>query len=444
MTLGGEREGKAVATNPPVSRRRAMQLGIAGAAAVAGFPAPAVIAADKPKLLIGVPSSLSTPYGVADDTDHLNGTTMAIEEINAAGGVLGREIESFVPDVDKLSPESCRQAIAACIDKKVHAISNAFLFAPIPAMDESVKYKCPYLQGNTQRNATLAYKADPKKYSQVLQTDPSEVNYGWTYPLWLTKMEETGAWKPKNRKIHIVAEQVGYCQTILKAARESIPKYKFELAAVTDIQYPVNDWSPVIQKLKEVDAGAIMIDHWVAAEYAAFCKQFSADPVPGAIVYLQYGPSQPEFLELGGPATEGFCWSTVLGVYGDKIGQDFRAKYLKRFPKFVGNMGLVYTGNGYDIVQYLKRSWEATKNPEDFDANCKWIRENPYRGVCGMMNMNNEFQEALHYPDNGFGNQASELEKGMSQLYVQVQDGLHKIIWPNEIAELKLRKAPWW
>ena len=154
----------------------------------------------------------------------------------------------------------------------------------------------------------------------------------------------------------------------------------------------------MIQKLKEVDAGAIMIDHWVAAEYAAFCKQFAADPVPGAIVYLQYGPSQPEFLELGGPATEGFCWSTVLGVYGDKKGRTSAQKYMKRFPKFVGNMGLVYTGNGYDIVQYLKRAWEATKNPEDFEANCNWIRENPYRGVCGMMNMNNEFQEALHFP----------------------------------------------
>ena len=185
-----------------------------------------------------------------------------------------------------------------------------------------------------------------------------------------------------------------------------------------------------------------MIDHWVAAEYAAFCKQFSANTVPGAIVYLQYGPSQPEFLELGGPATEGFCWSTVLGVYGDKIGQDFRAKYLKRFPKFVGNIGLVYTGNGYDIVQYLKRSWEATQKPEDFEANCKWIRENPYRGVCGMMNMNNEFQEALHFPDNGFGNQAVELEKGMSQLYVQVQDVHHKIIWPNEIANPRTLAQP--
>ncbi len=194
--------------------------------------------------------------------------------------------------------------------------------------------------------------------------------------------EDAGVWKPKNRKVHIVAEQVGYNQTILKAARESIPKYDFELAEVTDIQYPVNDWAPVIQRLKEVDAGAIMIDHWVAAEYAAFCKQFAADPVRDSIVYLQYGPSQPEFLQLGGSATEGFCWSTVLGVYGDQIGQDFRKKYLARFPEFgtpeKTTMGLVYTGNGYDILQYLAavldRHRRTDTTPEDFKTNCDWIR----------------------------------------------------------------------
>lgn len=394
-------------------------------------------------ILLGVPSSLSTPYGVADDTDHLNGTTLAVEEINAAGGINGRMIELFVPDVDKLNPESCRQAIAACIDKKVHAISNSFLFAPIPAMDESAKYKAPYLQGNTQRAATEMFKSDPEKYSHVFQTDPSEVNYGWTYPMWLDAMEKNG-WTPKNRKVHVVSEQVGYNQTILKALRESLEGSGWELAENTDIQFPVNDWGPVMRRLKEVDAGAIFINHWVAAEYAAFCKQFAADPVQGALVYLQYGPSQPEFLELGGRATEGFCWSTVLGVYGDQIGQDFRKKYLDRFPEYEGNMGLVYTGNGYDIVNYLALAWQATGNPDDFAANCDWIRANPYRGVCGMMDMNNEFQEALHYPDNGFGNQSAALEGGMSQLFVQVQGREHKVIWPNEIAESTLQKAPWW
>jgi branched-chain amino acid transport system substrate-binding protein len=156
-----------------ISRRRAVKTFGAGGAASALIAAPWVRRASAADvILLGVPSSLSTPYGVADDTDHLNGTKLAQEEINAAGGILGRQLELFVPDVDKLSPESARQAIAACIDKKVHAISNAFLFAPIPAMDESAKYKCPYLQGNTQRNATEAYKADPAKYSHMLQTDP--------------------------------------------------------------------------------------------------------------------------------------------------------------------------------------------------------------------------------------------------------------------------------
>ena len=171
--------------------RRKILKGVAAGAAISAFPAPWVRRVDaSDKILLGIPSSLSTPYGVADDQDHLNGSILAQEEINAAGGIQGRELELFVPDVDKLNPESCRQSIAACIDKKVHAISNAFLFAPIPAMDESAKYKCPYLQGNTQRNATEAYKAEPEKYSHVLQTDPSEVNYGWTYPLWLQQMEK--------------------------------------------------------------------------------------------------------------------------------------------------------------------------------------------------------------------------------------------------------------
>lgn len=392
-------------------------------------------------ILLGVPTSQTAAAGVADDLDHLNGTTLAMEEINAAGGILGRPLKLFVTDVDKLSPESCQQAIAACVDAKVHAISNAFLFVPIPAMDASAKYKAPYLQGNTQRAATEAFRANPAKYSHVFQTDPSEVHYGYTYPLWLQAMEDSGKWKPKNRKVHIVQEQVAYCQTISKAAQAALKKSRFELAAVTDIQFPVQDWGPVIRKLKEVDAGAIMIDHWVAAEYAAFCKQFRANPVKDSLVYLQYGPSQPEFLTLAGEAANGFCWSTVLGVYADARGNAFRAKYKKRFP---GIMGLVYTGNGYDIAYYLKAAWEATKDPNNFKAVCDWIRANPYRGVCGLMDMRNPWQEGAHFPDNGYDVSVKELEKGMSQLYVQVQNREHKIIYPYEIKESGLIKAPWW
>ncbi|MBR1165113.1 ABC transporter substrate-binding protein [Bradyrhizobium elkanii] len=394
-------------------------------------------------IVIGIPAAQTSAAGVADHLDFVQGTTLAVEEINAAGGVLGRELKIFTVDIDVLSPESSKQAIAACIDAKVDAVSFAFTLVPVPAMDASVKYKCPWIHGSAQRAGSEAVKNNPEKYSHVFQTPPSEVDYGWTYPIWLEHEEKRGVWKPKNRKVHIVQEQVAYCQTISKAAQEAFKKRSnFEVARVTDIQFPVQDWAPVIREMKEVGAAAIMVDHWVAAEYAAFCKQFVADPVPDSLVYLQYGPSQPEFLQLAGSSANGFAWSTTMGLYADERGREFARKYKKRFP---GIMGFAYPSISYDQTYYLKRAWEAVGDPRKFKEVCDWIRVNPQRGVSGFMNMNNPYQESFHFPNNGGDTlQVSELDKGVSQLYFQVQGVEHKLIFPNEVADSKLQKAPWW
>lgn len=414
-------------------------------AAAAALPAPYVTgatrAASSEPILIGVPTAQTAQAGVADHQDYLNGTTLAIEEINAAGGVLGRQLKTVVVDIDPLSPESGQVAINKLIDAKVHAMSCAFVFTPVPVADVSARYKAPFLWGLTQRNFTDILSKSGDKYSHVFQTDPSEVHYGYTFPIFLKAMRDQGVWKPINNGVHIVQEQIAYNQTISKALQAALPKSEFKLAGVTDIQYPVQDWGSVIQEIKKIGAGAVMIDHWVAAEYAAFVKQYSADPLKGALVYLQYGPSQPEFLELSGPAAEGFVWSTVLGVYADDKGKEFRAKYKKRFP---GIMGLCYTGNGYDVTYYLKAAWEAVGDPSNFKGVCDWVRETPYRGVCGYMSMNNPLQECAHYPDTGDAIGAKELEEGMAQLFFQVQNNEHKIIYPDVLKESSLRKAPWW
>lgn len=420
--------------------RRSVTTGI-GAAMAAPFVGRSALAAQP--IVLGVPYCQTAAAGVADHQDFLNGTTLAMEEINAAGGILGRPLKLFTTDMNVLSPESSKQALAACVDAKVDAISFAFTLVPLPAMDATVKYKCPYINGNAQRAGTSAVKEQPDKYSHIFQFCPSEVNYGWSYALWLEDQEQGGVWKPKNRKVHIIQEQIGYCQTISRAAQEAIKRRgKFEVARVTDIQYPVQDWAPVIREMKEVDAGAIMVDHWVAAEYAAFCKQFVASPVRDSLVYLQYGPSQPEFLELAGSAANGFVWGTTMGIYGDERGLAYRQKYKKRFP---GIAGLAYTGIAYDQTYYLKKAWEAVGDPRKFKEVCDWIRANPQRGVCGYVDMGNPYQEALHFPNNGGDElQVSKLESGVAQLYVQVQRGEHKIVYPGPVAETKLISAPWW
>ncbi len=100
-------------------------------------------------------------------------------------------------------------------------------------------------------------------------------------------------------------------------------------------------------------------------------------------------------------------------------------------------MGLCYTGSAYDTVYMLKGAW-MTAEPEDFKAICDYIRTHPYHGVDGTMDFNNPYQATPHYPL-----QTTDLNKGMAQLFFQVQDGQHKIIQPDALAEVKFRSVPW-
>ena len=232
-------------------------------------------------------------------------------------------------------------------------------------------------------------------------------------------------------------EQIAYTQVISKATQDSIKASngEWEVGAITDIQFPVQDWSPVISALHDTDAGAIMIDHWVAAELAAFTQAFAPDPVEGALVYLQYGPSQPEFLSLAEDAAEGFIWGTVYGTYADEMGMAFRNKYQAKHP---GIMGVVYTGGGYDAVHLLAKAWGKAGDPNNFDAVGAAIRETDYRGVNGHYSFDAATQSGTSYP-----NMTDDPEAGQAHLFFQVQEGQHRIIAPQPYAEVAFRKAPW-
>ncbi|MGI9334555.1 MAG: ABC transporter substrate-binding protein [Gammaproteobacteria bacterium] len=414
-------------------------LGSALALGLALMPG-ACTAADGPAdgpIVIGLPLTQSGPVGVVDHEDHLNGTQLAIEEVNAAGGVLGRMLEVKVVDTDILTPEGTQAAFQKLVDEKVHAISSPFVLVPNPAMDVSAAYGVPHLSGDTKIDAINLFKANPGKHANFFHVDPPEIFYGKGFLPFLDNLKEAGNWKPINNKIHIVQEQIAYNQRISEATQEAIAASKgaWELAGITDIQSPVQDWGPVIQDIHKFGAGVVMLDHWVAAEYAAFTHQYQVNPLQGSLVYMQYGPSQPEFLDIAGEAAEGYVWSTVLGVYNDEQGAAFRKKYKARFP---GTMGLVYTGMGYDVVYMLKAAWEGVGDPNDFNAVNDYLRANHYRGVNGWYMLDTDCQCTPAYPD-----QVDDVDKGMAHLFFQVQDGEHKIIAPVPLVEAEFRPAPW-
>jgi len=397
-----------------------------------------VMAASAENIIIGVPAAQSGPVGVADHQDWTNGLMMAIEEINADGGVLGRQLEAKIIDLDMLTPEGNVAGIQTLIEGGSHAIAFAFTIIPPPAMDTAAPSGIPYLHGNTSSLNVDLFQGDPEKYKNIFQLDVPEKYYGSGYVKFLQDMVASGQWEPKNNKIHIVQGQISYTQLISQATQEAAAATngEWEIAQITDIQFPVQDWSPVIRALQDTDAAAIMIDHWVAAELAAFAQQYAFDPVPGSLVYLQYGPSQPEFLDLAQGAGEGMVWGTVYGVYADEQGAAFREKYRAKFP---GTMGMVYTGGGYDAVQILAQAWEQVGDPDDFAAVGDAIRAIEYRGVNGFYKFDPETNSGISYP-----NMTDDPEAGQAHLFFQVQDNEHRIIAPSPFAEVDFVAPPWW
>lgn len=414
-------------------RRTLIQAAIS-AAAVMTFSA-TTMAADP--IIVGIPAAQSGPVGVADHQDWTNGAMMAIEDINSDGGVLGRPLEAKIIDLDMLTPEGNVAGIQALIEGGSHAIASAFTIIPQPAMDTAAPSGIPYVHGNTSSVNVELYQSDKDKYRNIFQLDVPEIWYGTGFVRFLEDLKKSGEWKPKNNKVHIVQGQISYTQLISKATQAEIAKTNgdWEVAEITDIQFPVQDWAPVIRALQESDAAAIMIDHWVAAELAAFAQQYAFDPVPGALVYLQYGPSQPEFLDLAQGAGEGMVWGTVYGVYADEKGAAFREKYRDKYP---GTMGMVYTGGGYDAIQILAQAWEQVGDPSKFDEVGNAIRAMEYRGINGMYKIDPETNSGISYP-----NMTDDPEAGQAHLFFQIQDDQHTIIAPEAFAEKPFQKAPW-
>jgi len=405
-------------------------------AASSAAPADGGAATGEP-IVIGMPIAQSGPAGIADHKDCWNGAILAQETINANGGVNGRPIELNVTDIDILTPEGITAGFQKLTGDNVSALVSPFVIIPPPALDVAAAYGAPYMSGDTNIDAQNIRASDPAKYGNYF-VDPAETYYGTGFVTFLSQLKDSGKWTPKNNKVDIIRGDTAYNQNIAQATIDAIAASEgaWELGEVIDITAGTKDWSPVLQKLASNDAGTIMVDHWIGAELASFSQQFAAAPVDGSLVYLQYGPSQPEYLEIAGDSAEGFVWGTVIGT-GNTSAEDkaFRAAYQTKFAVDDKTMGLVYPAWCYDMVNVLANAW-ANADPADFAAVNAYIAANPTNGVTGRLDFANGAVPI--YPTV-----ETDPAAGVTHYFYQVQDGRHTVIAPDIDAEAPFAPAPW-
>src|SRR5580704_10503470 len=179
-----------------VTRRQVLAGSAAGAAALAsGFPAPA-IAANEP-IRIGFMPALTGPSS-ATGVGMNRGTELAVAEINAAGGIDGRQIELIVRDTQS-DPTKAVNGTAELIHSKVNVVSGpvnsgeSLAAVPLLARANILQVHPCWVDSLT----------DPKKYPMCFRNAPTNQQIGGAANHYVVDVL-------KRKKVAVVSDTTGY------------------------------------------------------------------------------------------------------------------------------------------------------------------------------------------------------------------------------------------
>jgi len=307
-----------------------------------------------------------TGPNASDGEQMNNGAQLAIDEINAAGGVGGRMLKLVALDTDLVSPEKIQQNYQKLADQKVDAVINGYLLAWDAAMDAAASYGAPFLNASTSQAQCDKISSDPK-YSCIFQVDPPETWYGRGFPSFLNNLIAEGSYKPRNKKIFIVEGNVPYSQVISKVTQEQAPKDGWEIAGVEPMGAgAMTDWGPILAKVKAADAAVVMNTHYLPSELATFTKGFAADPTD-SLLYVQYGASVPEYLELAGDSANGAVWAITSMIQRFVASSAFSARTSSPTQRFEPVFAIRSFSLSRKVMCWLSwhgfASWQASPTP---------------------------------------------------------------------------------
>jgi branched-chain amino acid transport system substrate-binding protein len=375
-----------------------------------------------------------TGWAAADGQEMKRGLEMAVEEAKARGDV-GGDITLSILDVENMGPEIVTNAFRRLIDQeKVDAIIIGYVVGTGPEYDIVAEAGIPYLHVNTYETTAQLVRQNPDKYWMIFQGDPTEIWYGSGLPVFIEALVESGRWEPANSKAVVITSDNPYSITIAELFIEGAKQLGWDIPVYEQVVTPVADWGPVIAKIRQVQPALIVNTNYTPSDLATFTKEIVADPPP-ALLYEQYGPSVPEFLELAGDAAEGVLWSTVIGVLPDQMANDWRQRYLQRFGE---PPGFSNAGSEYDMVNIYLRAVAMAGGPKDRRRVCEYIKSMIHRGVCGTYSFTTPDNTVPTYPAA-----VKDPSLAMPHLYFQIQDGRHRVIGPDPYIEAEFRLPPW-
>ena len=389
---------------------------------VAGTLASTAPTSAQQPIKIGIPTSIQLQVG----RDTQNAAKMAIEEINAKGGLLGRKLEMVVAD----ETENPEQGIAAIkkltADDKVDVLSGGYTSGvTLAQLPHIVNAKTIYIGvGAASPAITAKVKTDYENYKYIFRAFPIHAGHQARALVDFINGKLKGEMGLK--KVAIVGENAKWVQDLVPILKKGAIEGGTEVPLSEFFDTSTSDFSPLFAKVKNSGAQylIVILSH---ASSDIFVKQWHDAQVPIPIGGIDVKSQDADFFT----RVSGKALGETVGLFATRA--ELTPKTIPFWDEFVKRFGTapVYTGVGtYDAVHVYA---DAVKRANSVDpaAVIKELEKTDHVGIAGKI----QFDE-VHDVKTGPGLQ--------NLLFAQWQkDGARVVVWPKASATGPMIPPPW-
>ncbi len=312
-----------------------------------------------------------------------NGLQVAVDELNAAGGVLGRQIAVVEYD-DKSSPE---QAVRAAT-KLVQVDKADAIFGSLHS-------------GNVLAAAPVI--EDAKTLCVSGGTSPTWLQQGYTYLFRAISNSDVGAIQlakyaqSKNyKKIAIFTSNDEYGSTGGQGFIQAATPLGIEFVANETFTVGDRDYTGQFAKINAASPDAVLV--WsVGEELGAVTKQLRQSGYSGPILGPE-GYTLPEIYDIAGDATDGVCFAAQYLVYADpeeaedpKM-RDFLQAYLDAYGEPPASDNAF---RAYDGMMMIAQAMEACGKANGSELRDAYNDIDGYEGLAGTFSYKGKNGEGI-------------------------------------------------
>ncbi len=409
-----------------LSRLKSFLMGTAVAAAFA-LPSTGTFAAT---IKIGLLAPLTGPAS-ADGQEFQRGAQLAIDEMNAAGGLDGNTFELAVGDVKDQSAGNVTSAVERLLgDPDVQFMLTGYASLTNFEIDTMAEADMPYVIAATSQQTRDIIAPDPGKYGCCWSWTPSFDAYNTEVVTFIEKLAADGKIKLPTKKVAIISSDNAYSKTISEGMKKSFAENGWTITVDEMVPFgEVSDWRSILAKVRENTPDVVINTDYLSGNSAAFLTQFLEQPT-NSLVFLQYAPSVPEFVELTKEKSNGVIYNLLGGSLvspknprAEEVGKKFKDKY--------GVESGTYGVALYEIVNVYFDALKKVGDASDHQAIAKAIGETDKQTVAGRL----KFDPATHLAMQG--------DDYIPLTYFQIWDGQRTLISPKAYAVGDFKAQPW-